>query len=142
MNISSSVSFRSKVDQLSERTRSFAKDVRIFVRSLSKDMATIEDAKQLIRSSGSIGANYLEADESISKKDFIHRLKICRKEARESMYWLQLLEVHATNHIREQERLLQEAKQLLLIFHASISKAQANLQKSIASKKNGSLIPR
>jgi len=97
----------------------------------------MEDIKQLIRSSGSVGANYLEADESVSKKDFILRLKICRKEARESAYWLQLLTVEASNHIKEQRRLIEEANQFVLIFHASIAKAQKNLKQSIASKKIG-----
>jgi four helix bundle protein len=76
---------------LEERTFQFAKSVRLFVKTLEKNIASIEDSKQLIRSSGSIGANYIEANESLSKKDFIFRIKISRKEAKESIYWLRLI---------------------------------------------------
>ena len=75
---------------LEERTFKFAKRVRALVRGLSKTVSNIEDGKQLIRSSGSAGANYIEACEAISKKDELHRLKISRKEAKESQYWLRL----------------------------------------------------
>lgn len=61
------------------RTLSFAKRVRTFVSKIPKTTANIEDSKQLIRSSGSVGANYIEANESLGKKDFILRIKICRK---------------------------------------------------------------
>jgi len=132
-----SSSFRARVYLLANRTRTFAEDVRAFTNKLHRSIASMEDIKQLIRSSGSVGANYLEADESVSKKDFILRLKICRKEARESAYWLQLLTVEASNHIKEQRRLIEEANQFVLIFHASIAKAQKNLKQSIASKKIG-----
>jgi four helix bundle protein len=68
---------------LEKRTFEFAKKVRLFVKSLTKSVANMEDGKQLIRSSGSVGANYIEANESFSKKDFFLRIKICRKEAKE-----------------------------------------------------------
>ena len=66
---------------LEDRTYDFAKIVRAFVKKLVKTIANIEDGKQLIKASGSVGANYIEANESLSKKDFIMRSKICRKEA-------------------------------------------------------------
>src|SRR4030081_3322834 len=75
---------------LEDRTFAFAKRTRSFVKSLSKTIANIEDARQLVRSSGSVGANYIEANESVSKKDFVLRIKCCRKEAKESRYWLRL----------------------------------------------------
>jgi four helix bundle protein len=78
----------SKKYDLEDRTLEFAKRVRAFVKNLRKTIGNIEDGKQLIRSSGSVGANYIEANESLSKKDFILRIKICRKEAKESRYWL------------------------------------------------------
>ena len=78
---------------LEKRTFAFAQSIRAFVKHIPKTIATIEDTKQLIRSSGSIGANYIEANEALSKKDFLMRIKICRKEAKESVYWLQLLEI-------------------------------------------------
>ncbi len=75
---------------LEERTYQFAKAVRIFVKTLPKTIANIEDGKQLIKASGSVGANYIEANEALSKKDFKMRIKICRKEAKESAYFLRL----------------------------------------------------
>ncbi len=77
---------------LEDRTLAFAKRVRALVKRLHKTMANIEDGKQVIRSSGSIGANYIEANEALSKKDFILRIKICRKETKESRYWLRLID--------------------------------------------------
>ena len=67
---------------LEERTFQFAKNVHFFIKSLVKTVGNIEDSKQVIRSSGSIGANYIEANESLSKKDFVYRIKISRKEAK------------------------------------------------------------
>ena len=72
----------SKKYDLEDRTLDFAKEIRLFLKSIPKTMSNLEDAKQLIRSSGSIGANYIEANESLSKKDFLHRVKISRKEAK------------------------------------------------------------
>ena len=87
------------VYDLEERTFQFAKAIRIFVKTLQNTMANIEDSKQLIRSSGSIGANYREANEALSRKDFLMRVKICRKEAKESHYWLRLIcETNSMNH--------------------------------------------
>ncbi|HSM47247.1 MAG TPA: four helix bundle protein [Draconibacterium sp.] len=76
---------------LEERTFQFAKNVRIWVKSLPKTISNIEDVKQLVRASGSVGANYIEANESLSKKDFVFRIKICKKEAKESGYWIRLI---------------------------------------------------
>ena len=69
---------------LEERTLKFAKQVRAFVKKISRTISNIEDGKQLVRASGSVGANYIEANESLSKKDFVMRIKISRKEAKES----------------------------------------------------------
>src|SRR4030066_1177606 len=82
----------SKKYDLEDRTLEFAKRVRIFVETLNKTAANIEDGKQLIKSSGSVGANYIEANEALSKKDFTMRIKICRKESKESKFWLKLLD--------------------------------------------------
>lgn len=73
---------------LEDRTFDFAKLVREFVKLLPKTLANLEDIQQVVRSSGSVGANYIEANESLSKKDFLMRIEICRKEAKESRYWL------------------------------------------------------
>lgn len=110
----------SKKYDLEDRTLKFSKDVREFVKKLSRTIANTEDGKQLIRSSGSIGANYIEANESLSKKDFVMRIKICRKEAKETEYWLNLLE--ATN--LGKERLILESIELRKIFGAIIEKSK------------------
>lgn len=73
------------------RTYEFAKDCRYYIQKLSKTISNIEDGKQLVRSSGSVGANYIEANEKLGDKDFLFRAKIARKEAKESKYWLMLL---------------------------------------------------
>lgn len=69
-----------KYFDLEERTFQFAKAVRMFVKKIPRTVANIEDSKQVVRSSGSIGANYIEANEALSKADFAYRIKICRKE--------------------------------------------------------------
>jgi four helix bundle protein len=79
----------------------------------------------LIRSSGSIGANYIEANEAISKKDFVHRLRISRKEAKETRYWLRLVDVEKAMELEaEQASLIQEATELLRILSAIIEKTE------------------
>ena len=99
-----------RIYDLEDRTFKFAKDVRFFINSLNKNISNIEDAKQLVKASGSVGANYIEANESLSKKDFLMRIKISRKEAKESVYWLKL--INETNSIEKEKevlRLIQEA---------------------------------
>jgi four helix bundle protein len=109
----------SKLYDLEERTKKFAKNCRTFVSSLPKSTANIEDGKQLIRSSGSVAANYIEANESLSKKDFLLRAKICRKEAKESKLWLDLIETSDVSR----KTLLKEATELVKIFSAIIQKS-------------------
>lgn len=79
------------VYDLEERTFQFAKRVRLFVKTLPNTLANVEDSRQLIKASGSVGANYREANESLGKKDFLMRIRISRKEAKESEYWLRLI---------------------------------------------------
>jgi len=108
---------------LGERTKNFAKRVREYIKKLPKNLANIEYAKQLIKSSGSVGANYIEAEEALSKKDFVLRIKLCRKEAKESKYWLELTEPKE-EQIREQEALIKEATELTKIFGSIIEKSK------------------
>lgn len=109
---------------LEERTFIFAQRVRVFVKKISKTMGNIEDSKQVIRSSGSIGANYIEANESLSRKDFLYRIKISRKEAKESKYWLRLFDVGDFLELeKEREKLISEAIELMKIFGAIIRKS-------------------
>ena len=102
---------------LEDRTLTFARKVRVFVKKLRKTIANVEDGKQLIKASGSVGANYIEANESLSKKDFIMRIKICRKEAKESRYWLRLIDTQDDlQSNNERKDLVQEATELMNIF--------------------------
>ena len=115
----------SKQYDLEDRTLEFAKNVRAFVKKLHKSIPNNEDSKQLVRSSGSVGANYIEANESLSKKDFIMRIKISRKESKESRYWLKLVDVY-DNHKLEKDRnsLINEATELMNIFSAIVQKSK------------------
>ena len=108
---------------LEERTFEFAKKVRLVLKQI-KDKILDEDVKQIIRSSGSVGANYIEANESLSKKDFIHRIKICRKEAKESAYWLRLIEELSDNNKDDLKYLYNEANELKRIFSSIIEKSK------------------
>jgi len=113
------------VHDLEERTFQFAKAVRLFVKTLPKTIANIEDSKQAVKASGSVGANYREANESLSKKDFLMRMKICRKEAKESAYWLRL--IHETNNLKNAnhaQNLIQEANELKKILSSIIEKSK------------------
>lgn len=110
---------------LEDRTIAFAKNVRFYLKKLRKTVANIEDSKQLIRSSGSVGANYIEANESLSKKDFIMRIKICRKEAKESRYWLKLIDTQGDMELEETFKDLErEATELTNIFGSILRKSE------------------
>ena len=115
----------SKQYDLEERTFEFAKRTREFVKKLARTTGNFEDGKQLIRSSGSVGANYIEANESLSKKDFVMRIKICRKEAKESELWFKLIEI-GDSDILENERgnLIREAVELRKIFGSILEKSK------------------
>lgn len=100
-----------------ERTYQFAKAVRRFVNELPRVLSNYEDARQVVRSSGSVAANYLEAQEALSRKDFFYRIKLCRKEARESGLWLRLVDVGLLATIEPQRTaLVGEAEELKKIF--------------------------
>ena len=107
----------SKQYDLEDRTLKFSRRGRVFIKKLPKTIGNIEDGKRVIRSSGSVGANYIEANESLSKKDFAMRIKICRKEAKESRYWLNLIDVgNNIEYEKERKNLAQEASELTKIF--------------------------
>ena len=107
---------------LEERTFQFTKDVIEFVGKVPKGIANNEVAKQLVRSAGSVGANYIEANEALSKKDFLMRAKICRKEAKESGYWIRLLTVPDSLE-SDRAALLQESMEMLKIFSSVVEKS-------------------
>lgn len=104
--------------ELEDRTRVFASDIRKALRSLPKIEATSTDIRQLLRSSGSIAANYIEANEAVSRKDFLYRIRICIKEAKESKLWISLINDMQRPSNTELERLENEVEELQLIFGA------------------------
>ena len=110
---------------LEERTHVFARRVRAFCKLLPRTDGNISDGRQLIRSSGSVGANYIEANESLSKKDFLLRIKISRKEAKECRWWLRLLDTENNAGLeRTRAELIQEATELTSILSAILRKSE------------------
>jgi len=115
----------SKHYDLEERTLQFAKDIRVFVKMLPRTIANLQDIRQLVSASGSVGANYIEANESLSKKDFVVRIKISCKEAKESRYWLRLLDTGENDSAdKARDTLIQEATELMNIFGAILRKSE------------------
>jgi len=113
----------SKKFDLEERTFDFAKRVRDFTKKIPSSISNYEYMRQIIRSSGSVAANYIEANESLSRKDYILRVKICRKETKETRLWLKLIEEKSEDSL-EKEALIDEAGQLMRIFGTIIEKSK------------------
>jgi four helix bundle protein len=115
---------RTKPRDLEDRTFRFAESVRAFVKQLPKTISNVEDIRQLVRASGSVAANWIEADEALSKKDFLMRLKICRKEAKESRLFLRLIDTGSSQTTAStRDKLAGEARELTLIFSSIIAKS-------------------
>src|SRR4030042_2115262 len=112
----------SKKYDLEERTLRFAKEVIEFTKTVPRTTANVEIMKQLIRASGSVGANYIEANEALSKKDFAVRVKICRKECKERRYWLRLIEGKGKDAKNRHKSLINEATELMKIFGSIVEK--------------------
>jgi four helix bundle protein len=115
----------SKQYDLEDRTFEFAKNVALYANQLPRKISNLEYGKQVIDASGSVGANYIEANEALSKKDFMMRIKICRKEAKESAYWLLLIvETNEEKYKQEGKRLFNEATELKKIFSSILVKSR------------------
>src|SRR5207249_8695538 len=113
-----------KPRDLEDRTFLFAESVRGFVKRLPRTIGNTEDVRQLVRASVSVAANWIEADEALSKKDFLMRVKICRKEAKESRLFLRPIEKGLSkDNVASCEALSTEARELTLIFSSIISKS-------------------
>ena len=113
--------------ELEERCHEFGERVRRFCRKLKMDVANIEDVRQLVRASGSVDANYIEANENVGPGDLRFRMKISRKEAKESMHFLGLVEVFEVKEMEmERAALVNEASQLRKIFSAMLNKLKDN----------------
>ena len=113
-----------KIYDLEERTLEFAKKTINICRKLPKEIINSQLIAQIIRSSGSVGANYREANEALSKKDFSHRMKITRKECKETSYWLELLKQASGNFNDGIISLSKESNELRNIFTSIINKTK------------------
>ena len=114
---------------LEERTFKYARTIFSFIGSCPKTPVNTEITGQLVRSAGSVGANYIEAREALSKKDFAMRVKICRKEAKESVYWLRLLDIGNPEMEKKRQLLLVETGELLRIFASIVEKVKTTNEK-------------
>jgi four helix bundle protein len=118
-------SANSKKYDLEERTYRFEIQLRDFIRKLPETYINLVDSRQLIRSFGSVGANYIEANASLGKKDFLMGIRICRKEAKESAYWLRILSESNGDALKDKAIFLfQESIELTKIFHAILEKSK------------------
>ncbi|MDD4332769.1 MAG: four helix bundle protein [Patescibacteria group bacterium] len=107
---------------LEERTAKFGEKIIIFCKLIDYNNINKPLVNQLVRSATSIGANYMEANQGCSKKDFRNKIKICQKEANETKHWLRMIAIANTEQIEKCRKLWQEAHELTLIF-AKISKS-------------------
>ena len=114
---------KEKPYDLKDRTFLFAKRAFSYFKSLSRNTVNIEVSKQGIRASGSVGANFIEANEAFSRKDFLMRVKICRKEVKEAIYWLRLSEL-GEEHEHKKTELIDEATELMKIFGSIVEKSK------------------
>lgn len=112
---------------LEERTAKFGEDIIIFVKQLPRNDITKRLIPQLIGAATSVGANYCEADCSESNKDFVHKMAIANKEAKESKHFLRMVSQACEEHSDRSEELLQEAHELNLIFTTIIKKVEEKL---------------
>ena len=107
---------------LEERTATFGESVIKFSRKIPKDSVTMKLITQLVNAGISVGANYCEADDAESKKDFRHKIGICKKEAREAKHWLRMITVACPELKEEADKHWNEARELNLIFNAIVNK--------------------
>ncbi|MDE3145604.1 MAG: four helix bundle protein [Bacteroidota bacterium] len=112
-----------KYSDLEERTEKFSLAVRDFCFSIKKDVINNEYIKQLIRAAGSVGANYIEANDGLGNKDKKMKIRISKKEAKESAYWLKHLLVNESGDAEiKRLELISEGNQLVLIFASILRK--------------------
>ncbi|MEF3692390.1 MAG: four helix bundle protein [Candidatus Moraniibacteriota bacterium] len=110
---------------LEERTAKFGESIILFLKTIPKNEITRPLITQLVRSATSIGANYMEADGAESRKDFIHKLGICKKECKETKHWLRMISTAENNAQEKCRQLWKEAQELTLIFSAIIKNTKA-----------------
>ena len=116
---------KGKKFDLEDRTFQFARRVRALSKTTPATLSNREDVRQLVKASGSVGANYIEANNALGKKDFRLRIKTCLKEAKESGYWLRLIDTCSSTQLdAERRRLIEESTQLVSIFGTSLRNRQ------------------
>ncbi|MEW6170480.1 MAG: four helix bundle protein [Candidatus Omnitrophota bacterium] len=109
---------------LEERTAKFGEDIIEFAKKIPRHAVTLPLISQLVRAGTSVGANYCEADDACSKKDFVNKIYLCKKESRESKHWLRMI-AKAEESIKDgTKKLLNEAQELNLIFASIINKCK------------------
>jgi four helix bundle protein len=115
----------SKYNDLEKRTKLFSLNTRDFCYKCKKDVINIEYIKQLVRSAGSVGANYIEANDGLGMKDKKMKIRISKKESKESVYWLNHISTFEDNTLEETRiKLINEASELILIFAAILRKLE------------------
>lgn len=111
---------------LIERTAKFGEEIIEFANTLPRNEITRPLISQIVRAGTSIGANYMEADGAVSKKDFENKIGICRKESKESMHWLRMI-AKANPHKKEVcRKLYKEAQEFVWIFSSIIKNSKNN----------------
>ena len=134
MNEEQSNNSTNRYRELENRTTEFAKRVVRLCKALPRDRINNRLVDQIIRSAGSVGANYREANEALGKKDFIYRLRIARKEAKETHHWFELIEEANPNFSKRMKDLFQEIQELRNILSSIITKAEDKKNKSKKQK--------
>lgn len=109
---------------LEDRTAKFGKEIVLLCQKVPKDIITTPIISQLVRAGTSVGANYREANGASSRKDFVNKIYISKKEAKETQYWLEILEASVTNLVEDCRKNWQEAKELAMIFSTIASKTR------------------
>lgn len=117
-----------QVYDLEERTARFAENVIDLMKKLPENSINKRMVEQLIGSAGSMGANYCEANEAESKKDFVHKIGICKKETKETKHWLRLLARANPIHKDDFRVLWKETQELLLIFSKIINSSRKSIE--------------
>ena len=112
---------------LEERTARFGESIIEFAKKIQKNPITIPLISQLVRAGTSIGANYCEADNAATKKDFVHKISICKKESRECKHWLRMISKADSSLDNEAKKHTIEVRELHLIFSSIINKCKNKL---------------
>ncbi len=115
-----------RIYDLEERTAKFGEDIIEFAKKIPRSVITLPIIDQLIRAGTSVGSNYCEADCAESRKDFEHKLGICKKESKESKHWLRMIAKAVPELADEAKKLWKESNELQLIFISIVKKSRAN----------------